>query len=251
MKKIIILALIYFQSFVLSASPYNDIIAQANKAYTDGKYNNAIELYKQVVNNGYQSAQLYYNLGNAYFKNKNYPRAMLYLEKAKKLDPANPKIDFNIQVCNTKIIDKIEELPQPFYRNWINSFCLWFSMDVWARFSVVFLFLFVSFVAIYLMANPVRIRKASFWASLLFLAIALTSGINAHSQYRGINQSRQAIIFEPTVNVKSSPDPNSQDIFVIHEGTKVAITDKVGTWIQIQIANGSDGWIAETVVERI
>jgi len=251
MKKFVIPALIYFQSLIVSASPYSDIISQANKAYTDAKFNNAIELYKQVVDKGYQSAALYYNLGDAYFKTKNYASAILYFEKAKKLDPSDPKIDFNIQVCNTKIVDKIEELPQPFYKHWMTDFCNLFTMDIWAIVSVVCLFLFFMFMAVYLMANAVRIRKATFWAGLLFLLVTMVSGVNAYSQYRSISNSHEAIIFEPTVNVKSSPDANSQDIFVIHEGTKVKILDKVGNWLDVRIANGSDGWIAEGTAQVI
>ncbi len=251
MKKIFLLIVICLQALFVSSSPYNDLVSQGNKAYTDGKYNAAIELYQQVISKGYESSALYYNLGSAYFKSKNYASALLYLEKARKLDPSDDKIDFNIQVCNTKIMDKIEELPQPFYKRWIVQFRQWFSMDVWATMSVVFLFLFFIFIAIYLMANTIRIRKITFWAGLIFVCISIVAGINAYSQYSNIHLAREAIIFEPTVNVKSSPDPASQDIFVIHEGTKVSITDKVGTWIEVRIANGSDGWIQETAAQVI
>ena len=251
MKNIIILFLIVCSGFSTSASSYSGIISEGNKAYSEGKYNAAIELYQQVVSKGFESSELYYNLGNAFFKSKNYASALLYLEKARKLDPSDDKIDFNIQVCNTKIMDKIEELPQPFYKRWIVQFRQWFSMDIWATMSVVFLFLFFIFIAIYLMANTIRIRKITFWAGLIFVCISIVAGINAYNQYSNIHLAREAIIFEPTVNVKSSPDAGSQDIFVIHEGTKVSITDKVGIWIEVRIANGSDGWIQETAAEVI
>lgn len=236
---------------MLSASVNSDAISQANNAYTQNKFNEAIELYKKVIANGFESSELYYNLGNAYFKTKDYASAILYYEKAKKLDPSNEKIQFNIQVANARIIDKIEELPLPFYKKWLNEFRLWFSIDTWAIISVVTLFLFFLLISAYLLANVISIRKVTFWASAVFLLFAMLSGINAYSQYHSIKQSSEGIIFEPTVNVKSSPENNSQDIFVIHEGTKVQITDKVGTWIEVKIANGSDGWVPETAVERI
>lgn len=251
MKNIIFLLLIFFSGFYSSASVNSDLISQANDAYTQNKFNQAIELYHKVVASGFESPSLYYNLGNAYFKTRNYASALLYYEKAKKLDPSNEKIAFNIQVCNAKIIDKIEELPRPFYKRWIEDFRFWFSIDVWAVGSVVFLFGFFFLMAVYLMANAIRIRKISFWAGILFLLVALVSGANAYSQYRGIHNSSEGIVFEPTVNVKSSPDAASQDLFVIHEGTKVTITDKVNNWIEVRIANGSDGWVSETAVERI
>jgi len=251
MKKLILLSVIYFQCLLLSASVDSDIISKANDAYTLNKFNNAIELYQKVIAGGYESSELYYNLGNCYFKIKNYASALLYYEKAKKLDPSNEKINFNIQVCNVRIIDKIEELPRPFYKRWIEEFRYSFPMDVWAVSSVVFLFLFFFLMAVYLMANVMRTRKLSFWSGIIFLLVALVSGANAYSQYRGINNSNEGIVFEPTVNVKSSPDASSQDLFVIHEGTKVKITDKVNNWIEVRIANGSDGWVNENTVERI
>ena len=251
MKKILLISVIFFQSLLLSASGNSNLIMQANTAYTQNKFNNAIELYRQVIDNGYESSELYYNLGNAYFKTRNYPSAILYYEKAKKLDPSSEKIEFNINVANARIIDKIEELPQPFYKRWFYDFRLMFPVDIWAVVSVAFLFLFFLFISFYLLANAISTRKLTFWTAFVFLFIALTAGANAYGQYRSIKTSREAIIFEPTINVKSSPDAESQDIFVVHEGTKVTITDKVNNWIEVRIANGSDGWIAESAVERI
>jgi len=251
MKKLIILFVIIFQGLLTSASDNQDIIARANNAYTGNKFKEAIELYQQVIKNNFQSSELYYNLGNAYFKTNDYPSALLYYEKAKKLDPSDEKINFNINVANTKIIDKIEELPLPFYKRWWESFQQWFSVDNWGILSLIFLFAFFVSAAIYLIGNTVAIRKLFFWMGLLFFVSAVISGINAYSQYRNFQTAREGIVFEPTVNAKSSPDDNSQDIFVIHEGTKVKITDKVGAWIEIKIANGSDGWIPENTVEII
>lgn len=251
MKKIFIIFIIIFQGLLASASVNQDIIAEANKAYTENKFKNAIELYKKVITGGYESAELYYNLGNTYFKTNDYPAALLYYEKAKKLDPSNEKINFNINIANTKIIDKIEELPLPFYKKWWSGFQQFFAVDTWAVLGLIFLFTFFISLAVYLIGNTVVVRKVFFWFGLLFLVFTLVSGINAYSQYRNFQILKEAIIFEPTVNVKSSPDAESQDIFVIHEGTKVKITDKVGPWIEIKIANGSDGWITEAAVEVI
>ncbi len=251
MKKLIILAVIILQGMLLSASVFQEDIAAGNKAYTENKFNVAIDLYKKVIAAGYESSELYYNLGNAYFKANDFPSALLYYEKARKLDPSDEKIEFNINVANTKIIDKIEELPLPFYKRWWSAFQEWFTVDTWAVISLVFLFALLVSVAVYLVGNTVAIRKVFFWFGLLFLLITFFSGINAYSRYRNFKDSREAIVFEPTVNVKSSPDAESQDIFVIHEGTKVTVTDKVGAWIEIRIANGSDGWISGNTVEII
>jgi len=125
------------------------------------------------------------------------------------------------------------------------------SVDTWAIFSLIFLFVFFVAAAIFLVGNTITVRKIFFWVGLVFLMSTLISVINAFYQHRDFQTSREAIIFEPTVNVKSSPDEGSQDIFVIHEGSKVKITDKVGAWIEIRIANGSDGWVPESTVKII
>ncbi|MCK9613043.1 MAG: tetratricopeptide repeat protein [Bacteroidales bacterium] len=251
MKKLFIHIVFLTSCFLASASVNQEIIADANKAYTENKFSVAIELYKKIISNGFESPELYYNLGNAYFKTNDYPSALLYYEKAKKLDPSNEKINYNINIANTKIIDKIEALPIPFYKRWWNVFQQWFSVDTWAILSIVFIFLFFVSLAVYLIGNTVAVRKVFFWLGIFFLVFTITSAGNAYSRYHNLQIVKEAIIFEPTVNVKSSPDAESQDIFVIHEGTKVKITDKVGTWIEIKIANGSDGWVQESVVEVI
>lgn len=250
MKKILFI-FCFLSALAGYSNNFQETISQANAEYQKENYQNAVQLYEQVISGGMVSPLLYYNLGNAYFKLKDYPRAILNFERASKLDPSNQKIIHNIKVANTKIIDKLDILPQPFYLQWVRDFRQLFSVDIWAIMAIIFFVFALVLFSIYLLANAINIRKITFWFALLFVFAGISSLLNAFMQYRDVKNSNEAIIFEPTVSVKSSPDDNSQDIFVLHEGTKVLITDKIGSWIEIRIPNGSDGWIDESAVEKI
>ncbi|MEI6766477.1 MAG: tetratricopeptide repeat protein [Bacteroidota bacterium] len=242
-KKIFLILSIVFMGAYAMANENDDLIFQANAAYSEEKFSTALELYRKVLSNGWEAPELYYNLGNASFKTNDFPSAVYYYEKALKLDPSNENYDFNLKVANTKIIDKIEAVPLPFYTRWwyeIRGFC---SSGGWAVWSIISFALFLALIAIYLIAQPVRIRKLAFWTAAFMLLAVIFINIFALEQYRHISDSSEAIVFDATVNVKSSPNELSQDIFVIHEGTKVKITDKVGEWCEVRIANGSLGWI--------
>lgn len=250
MKKIVFIVFMIL-TVQLHASEPESIYSEAEKAYSEGQYNNAIELYMQLLSLGYESANLYYNLGNACYKINDYASSILYFEKALKRDPGNPKIIHNLKVANAKIIDKIDAIPRPFYSKWPEKFRNIMNMDAWAISGLVFLMFFFIALSAHLMMNSVRHRKISLALTIVFILFSAASAYNAWGHYTGIKNSRSAIIFEQTVNVRSSPDENSKDIFVIHEGTKVNITDRLGDWIEIKIANGSDGWIPYESVREI
>ncbi|MCX6270115.1 MAG: tetratricopeptide repeat protein [Bacteroidetes bacterium] len=221
---------------------------KANLLFKEKKYDAAAKEYEKVVQNGFESAALYFNLGNSYFKMNNIPMAIWYYEKARKLNPCDEDIIFNLKLANTRITDKIESIPELFFYRWWKEIRGLFSPDGWARITIVTFFLFFLLAAIYLLMKKVVIRKISFWLSMTLLLITIFTFTFAWqtSQLRKIQ--KEAIIFAPAVNVKSSPDESSVDLFVLHEGSKVIITDNLGDWYKIFIANGSVGWIpAETM----
>lgn len=229
----------------------NPLVEKANRAYSDGLYAEAAELYEKVAESGYQAPGLYYNLGNSLFKLNNYPGAVLWYERAKRLDPGNEDITFNLNVANSKISDKIEPVPEMFYRKWYFNLINRFAADGWAWISVICFLAAFSFASLYLVAARLFLRKAGFWSGAVFLVLFLFAMLFAYSAHDQANNIEEAIIFTPTVTVKSSPDDKSVDLFVLHEGTKVRIMDQIGSWYEIRIANGSVGWLPSTVMERI
>lgn len=251
MKKFLIIFLVFFSTLHLLAKTNNSDIETANKAYTKEKYSDAINLYNKVLDKGLESFELYYNIGNCYFRMANYPMAILNYEKAKKLNPADDDIDFNLKIANTKIVDKIDPIPQLFFVKWWILFTNLFSYDNWAVIAIVSISFFFMFLFLYLASKSYKTKKFSFWVSVLFLIIALLSLNYSYKQYSNIYSKDTAIIFAPNVTVKSSPDEKGTDKFVIHEGTKVTILDELNNWVKIKIANGSNGWIEKQTFELI
>jgi tetratricopeptide (TPR) repeat protein len=240
-----------FFTLTLFAQDNNVTLDKANSEYAKGNYQSAIGLYKQIVDAGFQAPELYYNLGNAFFKTNNFPAAILYYEKAKRLNPADEDIEFNIKVANSKIIDKIDIVPELFYKRWWKAMYSLTSAKGWAIYSIISLVVFLLLIGLYLFSAKLQVRKFSFYISFLFLISTLLSLNFAFIQQKLISSSDEAIIFTQVVNVKSSPDANSIDLFVIHEGTKVEITDNIGDWSEIRIANKSKGWIKKENYQKI
>jgi len=233
------------------AGGIDTLYTRANEEYDKELYTNAVEDYLQIIQNGYESPEVYYNLGNAYFKLDDYPSAILYYEKAKKLAPNDEDINFNLKVVNTKIVDKIEPVPELFLKRWWKAVYNMFNSTTWAWIAIVSFIVFFLLLAFYLLSNKVFIRKASFYAGVFAIFITVFSFILAFEKYQVEHNQKEAIVFTPTLTVKSSPSQSSVDLFVIHEGSKVKIIDKVGGWYEIRIASGSVGWLPVDAVKEI
>lgn len=245
MKKWLIITLFYLPFGHLSAQveEFQALLQQANQSYAESQYAAAIELYEKVLESSYESAELYFNLGNAYFKSGNIPAAILNYEKALKLDPTDSDIRYNLSLANSRIVDKIEPLPEFFLKTWWRSARDIFSSDQWAKAGLLFLMLTLLTAFVFIASKSIPVRKISFWSGTIFIFLMLIAFTFSSSGYRYYHQKNSAIIFAPTVTVKSSPNDNSVDLFVIHEGTKVFISDRVEEWSEIRLANGNVGWI--------
>ncbi|MCD4696559.1 MAG: tetratricopeptide repeat protein [Bacteroidales bacterium] len=252
MKKVFITLIIIFSGFfALMAGQTDSLFHKANLAYSNEYFPEAIDNYTQIMDAGYESADLYFNLGNAFYKLNDFPSAILYYEKAKKLAPGNEDISFNLDIVNTKIVDKIEPVPEIFLKSWWRSIHNVFSGDTWTIICMAGFFLFFIFLAFYLLSSITRIRKLAFFIGLIILGITFFTFLVSYQKYNTLKNDNYAIVFSPTIVVKSSPNPNSVDLFVVHEGSKVLIKDKVGDWWEIRIANGSVGWLPGNSMKKI
>jgi tetratricopeptide (TPR) repeat protein len=250
MKKLLLIIFVLL-SITSFAEDNTALIEKGNKAYTGKFYQQAIDCYLKIIASGYEAPELYYNLGNAYFKTEDFASAILYFEKAKKLKPYDEDINFNLKVANTKITDKIDDVPDFFLIRWYNGIANLFSFNIWAVIGIIALVIFFGILSLYLFSKILRLRKIAFWTSLALLIITILFFVFAQTQYSSVNSTTQAIIFSPSVTAKSSPDANSTDLFVIHDGTKVKVIDTVGEWSEIKIANGSVGWVNTSVFKVI
>lgn len=227
------------------------LVSQANEAYRNGDYVRAVELYEQSGEQDGTSAAYFYNLGNAYYKSGLYPRAILNYERALLLDPGNDDVRFNLEMAQARIADKIEPLGTFFLDQWFTTLRNLFSSNVWAVIAVVAFLIFLAGVVVYFFVDRVVWRKIGFFASLLALLITIGANRFAAVQKQQLTQRESAIVFAPTIIAKSSPSESGTDLFVLHEGTKVYIVDRVGEWSEIRLEDGNRGWIPTDRLEVI
>ena len=245
------IAVFYFMHALSVYAGNKELIEKGNKEYKSGDYVSAIITYQKMIETGNVSPELYYNTGNAYFKANDNARAILYYERAKRMKPSDEDINFNLKLANSKIIDKIDVLPGLFFVNWWNFAGTLFSHSGWAIVSILAFCLMLGLFLFYLFGNSLSLRKISFFSGIAFMGIFVLSLLFARKQFLLSNNTDEAIIMSPVVNVKSSPDIQATDIFVIHDGTKVKIIDNIGSWYEIKIPSGNKGWIDRAVFETI
>ena len=248
MKKIY--SILFF--FCLTAVVWGqELLNQANESYSREDYKKAAELYEKVLQDEGISSDLYYNLGNAYYKDKQYAKAILNYERALLLSPGNEDARFNLNMANSHITDKIEPVGSFFLTGWIHSLINTLSSNSWAILGIISFLLFIVGIYLYFFTRNVLLRKIGFFAGLLLLLVSIFSNSFASEQKDKITERNEAIVFAPTITIKSSPAESGTDLFVLHEGTKVKLLDKVGDWSEILLADGNRGWIPTNQIEII
>jgi tetratricopeptide (TPR) repeat protein len=249
--KTTILVLLFFVPMILLADGAKTLFDRANDAYEKENYDSTIALLDSLLNVGLESPELYYNLGNAWFKKSEIPRAILYYEKAHKLDPNNPDISYNLELANTRIADKIEPIPEFFLKTWWKNSVQLFTERQWTFINITSYIILLFFVVLFFISHSKSRKQMAFFMGIVFLVISLLTGLLGYQSYKNIHTHNTAIVFTPTINVKSSPNENANTIFVIHQGTKVALIDHLKDWYRIKLANGSVGWLKENDFEKI
>jgi len=254
-KKIVIVLVFSFTllSFLQlqAQNSYEELLLDAANAYSKGEYEYSAELYRKIIDQGFASPELFYNIGNAYYKSNKSGLAILYYEKAMLLNPGDNDIHYNLELAKTRIVDKPQEIKQSFVSSAFRDFQNLFSAGIWGRMSVMLFFLlFVAISLFFVFVRPL-FKKLSFYSAMILLVLAIVSVVFANNQYKKIIGQKYGIIMTPAVTVKSSPDDNSTNLFVIHEGTKAEVTDNIGDWLEVRLSDGKTGWIKAVVLERI
>jgi len=249
MKRIIntILAIL----FTVAVFAQADLIQKANEHYTKEEFQKAIDGYNQILMAGIESPEVYFNLGNAYYKTKQYTLSILNYERAKLLAPDDEDIEFNLQVANQKVVDSIQELPGIFIVRWWNAIVNSQTTDTWASISIFSFVVFLTMLGFYFFAKTSEVKRITFWSGCFLIMLTIFSWSFAAKQKSRLVNHSYAIVMQPTVTVKSSPSENGTKLFVIHEGLKVRITDKLGDWVEIRLADGNKGWLLTESIERI
>jgi len=246
LKKRFFLFLLFISLFLcaaISQDTNRDKFYQGVTYFTAGSYKEALDSWTDIYNTGYRSANLNYNIGNAYFKLNDVPSAILFYERAYLLKPADENINYNLQIARTLIVDRFEEIPELFFIRWYNFISLFLSTNIWAEVSVISFVLFLLLLSLYIYSAKHRHKVIGFMLAMFFLILSLSSFAFTSRNKSMVYDSHKAIISNPLVNGKSSPDNSGTDLFVLHEGTKVTIEDEVGEWYEIRLSDGNKGWV--------
>ena len=243
----LLLAMICFGGTSAKAVTKNN----ADTEYQKGNYQQAIRDYEEILKNG-ESAEIYFNLGNAYYRTDNITKAVLNYERARLLSPGDDDINFNLQFARSKTIDKITPQSEMFFVTWYKSLVNFTSVDNWAKTGILCIVMALLLVLLYLFGPQLMLRKIGFFGGLAFFVIFLLSNLFAFQQKQALDNRTGAIIISPSVNIKKTPAKNSADQFVLHEGTRVDIIDKGMTdWRCIRVGDGREGWIETKAIEEI
>jgi len=239
--------------FTLSAQAQDvsNLWRQGNDAYSSGDWSSAINFYKAIEGENLVSPDLYYNLGNTYFKQGDNPHAILYYEKCLKLNPSHGDALNNLQIARQFTMDKIDVVPDFILVTWCRDIKYRASADGWGWISLVLIALAVALLLVFKFAGNTAARKVSFIFACIAALFALFAFFFSISEKSDAIKSDQAIIMQPVVNVKSSPGDAGKSIFVIHEGTKVNILDELGDWTNVEISDGRQGWLQNSQIESI
>jgi tetratricopeptide (TPR) repeat protein len=244
----LVLFLFSFQAH--ANSPMIDF-EKANTFYQKNAMEKAIQAYESLIREGVESAEIYYNLGNAYYKTNNNASAILNYERAKRLKPQDDDILFNLRMANLKVLDKVEAVPTLFYENWWNQMVNYLNFDQWAMAGVTFLWIVFILILWFILTASRSLKQLTFYFALIFFLSGIMTIYIADCQFKIFKDRNEAVVFVPSVYIKSAPADKSTDLFILHEGSKVQIMDHVGPWKKIRLQNGNVGWVKENNIQII
>jgi tetratricopeptide (TPR) repeat protein len=237
----------------ISAQPavLQDSLAKGNQLYTAGKYAEAAKTYEAITAKGFESFELYYNLGNALYKSNNITYAILNYERALKLEPTNEDARFNLEMTKRQVVDNIDLLPEPGFLRWWHQLINSRPADSWGTHTLISFFLFLILFALFLFATTIRNKQLTFWLAVLALSYSLVTYSFGSTQRSKLVNHNSGVITERSVRMKGSPSESGTELFILHEGLSVQITDKLGDWIEIRLADGNKGWVKQSALIRI
>ena len=251
MHKIFILLFVLLCIDISFASTQDALISKGNQAYQSGNFAQAADAYQQVVNEGFESPVLYYNLGNSYYRLGKIGYAILNYERAQKLAPGDEDITHNLALANSRIVDKIDNIPPFFLFKWWESLLAFFTISGWTYTAYFFYILILLSIGLFFFTKSPLSQKLSLYSAAGFiLLLIITSTFLAIRMNREL-YNKNGVVIEQAVTAKLSPDDKSSDAFVIHEGIKVRLEDKVNDWVRIRLRDGKVGWLPEKDLRTI
>ena len=226
--------------------------AKADSAYINSDYASAVYLYENILANQGESADIYYNLGNSYYKMDNIAKAIVNYEKALMLNPGNGDIRFNLELAQSKTVDKVTPISEVFFVTWIKDLTNTMNEEGWAKIGISTFILMLLSLTLYFFGKKLTLKKIGFISAVCLLFVCIISNLFASSQKNKAQSHEMAIIIAPSVTVKSTPNQGGTDLFILHEGRKVLVKDNgMREWKEIQLEDGNVGWVPASVLEII
>lgn len=230
---------------------YVYLFQEGNRFYQNGEYQTAIEKYNEILKMNYESPELYYNLGNCYYKLGKFSKAILYYERALKLNPNDEDIQFNLQIANMHIIDKVQKIPEIFYLHYLKKLCSYFSIYQLTLINMILYVIGIGIIIFYLVVKSLRakvvFRRIGWIVGILFIIFVILFSYKLFLLVREV----EGVVMEPEVMVRSAPEADSIELFVIHEGLRVSVINRRGNWVEIKLSDGKEGWVKASSIEII
>jgi hypothetical protein len=250
MKRILVssLTMLFMAVIVLAESTPID---ETNQLYADKKYSEAILKYEEIIDNHGVAPELYYNLGNAYFRINELGKAILNYERAVRIAPGYADAKFNLEFANQKVIDNIEISDTFFLKKWIEALMKMQTSNTWFIFAAVFFIVSIACLLLFVFGNSRVLRKSSFYIGVVFLIVSVFSLAFSGIRKNQMINHNEGIVMTGAVVIKGSPDKSGTDLFQLHEGTKVFVVSTLGEWYEVKLPNGSIGWVEIKHVEKI
>ena len=247
-----ILGILTVSAVWLSAQDADSLWNQAVKDYTEENYQEALAGFTALEADGYVSRELYYNIGNCYYKLGNsLGQSILYYERALKLDPSYEDAQVNLAIAREYTLDRIDEVPEFILLTWIKAFRDTVSSDAWAWIALALFLVTAVMVLLFRFGGSPALRKTAFALAVAALLMTIISAVFAFNLRSALESDGEAVVTVPVSSVKSSPGSTDQSLFILHEGTKVAVMDSLGEWYRIELSDGRQGWLEAEDVEII
>lgn len=237
--------------FSAARQEMNATKADGDSAYMRNDYAAAIQIYENLLKQG-EAAEVYYNLGNSYYKADNIAKAILNYERALLLQPGNADIRANLEIARSKTIDKVTPIPELFFVAWVKALVNCLSIDAWARVGVACFLLFLISLVVFFFSKQVAAKKIGFTVAIIALLMVILGNVFAAQQKKRLQNRHSAIVLSPSVTIRSTPSESGTSLFVLHEGYKIEIKDdSMREWKEIRLQDGKVGWIPASAIEVI
>lgn len=248
----LILAVLSAAAFTAAAGDVDSLWTRAVEDYTDGRYEAALEEFTSIEEQGFVSADLFYNIGNCYYRLDHYlGKAILYYERALKYDPSYEDAAVNLGIARQYTLDRIDSVPEFILLTWIKALRDAVPSDGWAWTAAALLLLTAVMVLLFRFGRSVALRKTAFALAVVSVVMVVIAVIFSLSLRSAAEAGDEVVVTVPVCNVKGSPGSSDQSLFILHEGTKAALVDQLGDWYRIELSDGRQGWLDSKTVEII